>query len=64
MAKLAIVAGWRAAKANGWEYPIVMPRESCQTDARMLDATDFDHADEVNPDACASANHAERRRIC
>ena len=26
MAKLAIVAGWRAAKANGWEYPIVMPR--------------------------------------
>ena len=50
MSKLAIVAGWRAAKANGWEYPIVMPRESCQTDARVLDATDFDHADEVNPD--------------
>ena len=46
MAKLAIVAGWRAAKANGWEYPIVMPRESCQTDARVLDATDFDHADD------------------
>ena len=45
MAKLAIVAGWRAAKANGWEYPIVMPCESCQTDARVLDATDFDHAD-------------------
>ena len=50
MAKLAIVAGWRAAKANGWEYPIVMPRESCQTDALVLDATDFDHADDVNPD--------------
>ena len=46
MAKLAIVAGWRAAKANGWEYPIVMPCESCQTDARVLDATDFDHADD------------------
>ncbi len=46
MPKLAMIADWRAAKADGREYPIATPCENCQTDVRLLDATDFDHADE------------------